>query len=481
MSAANRSGSRSLATGRPLTYSPLASIGTALSHPCAIIGDMEIILVFTTVAAILVAGVLAARQRGHRAGESMPDTLKAQVEQSVDTLVAQRDAQVKAAVDAAVAQTLRVANESFSQMVAVAGQSFDARLATGESRLESQGRAIDRSVGDMKSGFDRQMTAMNVALQSLSENAAGQHGQISKHLSTAIRQTAALTETTEQLKNVLSNPTARGQWGERMAEDILRVVGLKEGVSYVKQTTISSGGRPDYTFLMPKNEKLHMDVKFPLDAYARYVEANSDGERSEAAKEFKGALRAHVAALAKREGYMGSRDTLDCVLMFIPNDSVYAFIQEDDGCRALSAEALSKGVLICSPSTLLAVLVIVRKAMDTFALQRSSDQVLESLAVFQKEWGKFAAAIDTVKGRLDTLDNGVQQLLPGGTRRNVLERQLEAIERLRAMSESGSRQAQQLAAAAPETAAPAESNADLSGPEVQAASATTAEDDKVAA
>lgn len=442
---------------------------------------MEITLAITTVAAILVAAVLAVRQRGPRADESAPDMLRVQVEQSVDALVAQRDAQVRAAVDAAVAETLRVANESFSQMVAAAGQSFDARLTTGESRLESHGRAIDKSVGEMKSGFDRQMTEMNAALQSLTASAAGQHGQISEQLTTAIRQTSALSETTEQLKNVLSNPTARGHWGERMAEDILRVVGLKEGINYVKQTTIDSGGRPDYTFLMPKNEKLHMDVKFPLDAYARYVEADSDGDRREASKEFKGALRAHIVALAKREGYMGSRETLDCVLMFIPNDSVYAFIQEDDGCRALSAEALFKGVLICSPSTLLAVLVIIRKAMDTFALQQSSDQVLESLAEFQREWGKFAAAIDTVKGRLDTLTNGVQQLLPGGTRRNVLDRQLDAIERLRAMSESNSGQSQQITAADPQTAVPSESNLSPTDPEAHAAAASTAGDGKAAA
>lgn len=439
---------------------------------------MEITLVITAVAALLVVALLAVLQRGRRADEPTRDMLGAHVKESVDALVAQRDAQVKAAVDAAVAETLRVANESFSRMVAAADQSFDARLNTGESRLESQGRAIDKSVSEMKAGFDRQMTEMNSALQSLRTKTAGQHGQISEQLATAIRQTAVLTETTDQLKNVLSNPTARGQWGERMAEDILRIVGLKEGVSYVKQATISSGGRPDYTFFMPKNEKLHMDVKFPLDAYARYVEADSDGDRKQAAKEFKGALRAHVAALAKREGYMGSTDTLDCVLMFIPNDSVYAFIQEDDGCRALSAEALSKGVLICSPSTLLAVLVIVRKAMDTFALQRSSDQVLESLGEFQKEWGKFADAIDTVKSRLDTLANGVEQLLPGGTRRNVLDRQLNAIEVLRATSEVNSDQSQQ--AVDPQVVTPTRSDVGIAGPD-QASVDVSAGDDKVAA
>ena len=404
--------------------------------------------------------------------------LRAQVKESVDALVAQRDAQVKAAVDAAVAETLRAATESFSLMVTAASESFDARLHTGESRLESQGKAIDKSVGEMKAGFDQRMTEMNSALQSLSETAAGQHGQISQQLATAISQTAVLTETTDQLKNVLSNPTARGQWGERMAEDILRIVGLKEGVNYLKQATIGSGRRPDYTFFMPKNEKLHMDVKFPLDAYARYVEADSDGGRKKAAKEFKDALRSHVTALVKREGYMGSTDTLDCVLMFIPNDSVYAFIQEDDGCRALSAEALSKGVLICSPSTLLAVLVIVRKAMDTFALQRSTNQVLESLGEFQKEWGKFADTIDKVKKNLNTLTGSVELLVPGGRRRNVLDRHLNAIEGLRATSGIDSNPPPQ--AVDPQVVPPARSDAGLAGPD-RASAAMSAGDDEVAA
>ena len=68
----------------------------------------------------------------------------------------------------------------------------------------------------------------------------------------------------------------RGQWGERIAEDVLRLSGFLEGVNYLRQHTLTdSGGRPDYTFLMPNGLVMHMDVKFPLDNYLRFLDAES--------------------------------------------------------------------------------------------------------------------------------------------------------------------------------------------------------------
>ena len=83
--------------------------------------------------------------------------------------------------------------------------------------------------------------------------------------------------------------------------------------------------------------------------------------------------------------------------MFIPNDGLYASIHER--CRDETDKALEKGVLICSPSTLLAVLVIVRKAMDTFALERSAQEILGVLGAFETQWEKFTEAIATVSNQ----------------------------------------------------------------------------------
>ena len=52
-----------------------------------------------------------------------------------------------------------------------------------------------------------------------------------------------LTETTQSLREALSSTKARGQWGERMAEDVLRLAGFVEGVNYRKQHAIA-GGHP---------------------------------------------------------------------------------------------------------------------------------------------------------------------------------------------------------------------------------------------
>src|SRR3989442_690290 len=92
----------------------------------------------------------------------------------------------------------------------------------------------------------------------------------------AVTEMRKRAEPTRKLREALSSSKARGQGGERMAEDVLRLAGLLEGVNYRKQTTIDGAGRPDYTFLLPNGRVMHMDVKFPLDNYVRHLEAGSD-------------------------------------------------------------------------------------------------------------------------------------------------------------------------------------------------------------
>jgi DNA recombination protein RmuC len=77
---------------------------------------------------------------------------------------------------------------------------------------------------------------------------------------------AELTQTTQGLREALSSSKARGQWGERMAEDVLQLAGFVEGIQYRKQTAVAGGtGIPDFTFLLPRGVVLYMDVKFPLE------------------------------------------------------------------------------------------------------------------------------------------------------------------------------------------------------------------------
>jgi len=112
-------------------------------------------------------------------------------------------------------------------------------------------------------------------------------GQLDNQLRLALEQTTRLQETTNQLRQALSNTRARGQWGERMAEDILRLMGFVEGINYKKQVSSEGGqSRPDFTFFLPQGRKINMDVKFPLDNYLHYLEASNDREKKITNRDF---------------------------------------------------------------------------------------------------------------------------------------------------------------------------------------------------
>ena len=80
--------------------------------------------------------------------------------------------------------------------------------------------------------------------------------------------------------------------------------------------------------------------------------------------------------------------------------------------------------------SLFAVLAVIRQAVEQTQLARTSNEILECLAGFGQQWGKFAEALDKVVARFDTAQRGLEDLT--GPRRRQLERQLDRVEALRA-------------------------------------------------
>ena len=156
-------------------------------------------------------------------------------------------------------------------------------------------------------------------------------GQLSQQLSQQSEGLTDLLHTTQSLREVLASPKTRGRWGERMAEDVLRLADFIENVNYRKQRAAVGGhGIPDFTFFLPNDLVVHMDVKFPLDNYVRYVESESDLERKRYRDDFLRDVRGRVKELSTREYVDPAGGTVDFVLLFIPNEQLYTFIHETD-------------------------------------------------------------------------------------------------------------------------------------------------------
>ncbi|MBV8980926.1 MAG: DNA recombination protein RmuC [Acidimicrobiia bacterium] len=290
------------------------------------------------------------------------------------------------------------------------------------ARRENTPRVDRRDLAEMRSALDR----MDGLVRELELDREAKFGELAAQLRMASQQTAALTDTAGRLREALAGTKSRGQWGERMAEDVLRAAGLIEHVNYRKQTATAEGGIPDFTFLLPGDQVCHMDVKFPLDNYVRAIEAEGELDRQRFLKQFRRDVRQRVTELAERR-YEDGDSSLDVVLLFIPNEQLYGAIFEHD--PDLLEGALARKVVLCSPTTLFAVLAVIRQAAESFRLQQRSREIVALLGGFAKQWGAFTEKMDCVGRRLDALQKDFDAMV--GVRRRQLERQLDRVEDVR--------------------------------------------------
>lgn len=272
----------------------------------------------------------------------------------------------------------------------------------------------------------QQLDQMATLVTDLRNDGATLQGRLEAGLAEAARQTTRLSDTADALRRALASPATRGQWGERMAVDVLRAAGFVEGVNYRTQTGIDGGTIPDVTFLLPGDRLLHMDVKFPFDNYLRALEATTDAERDAFEARFVADVRQRVNEITTR-GYIDPQTTVDQVLLFIPNEAVFAALHDRD--PAIVDHAIARKVVICSPSTLFAVLAVIRQAVEQFRLERTGNEILACLVAFEKEWRRYGECVDALGRQMATATRTYETL--ASTRTNQLERTLKRVEVLR--------------------------------------------------
>ena len=314
------------------------------------------------------------------------------------------------------------------QMKELHGALLEGDRAQANAELDGKKALIDQELNATRDGITHQIQQVGDLVREFETDRERKFGALSSELSRQREGMDNLRESTQSLREALVSTKVRGQWGERMAEDVLRLAGFIEGVNYRRQRTLEgSGGRPDFTFLMPNDLVLHMDVKFPLDNFVRYVEAQSDVERRAARDTFVRDVRDRVKELTGR-GYLDAGDrTVDCLLLFIPNEQVYAFIQEQDG--AILEDALRHKIVLCSPLTLYAVLAVIRQSVDNFRLERTSNEILGLLGQFEQQWRRYVEQMDAVQRRFEGVHKEYDALM--GRRHRALERPLDRIAALR--------------------------------------------------
>jgi DNA recombination protein RmuC len=318
-------------------------------------------------------------------------------------------------------EALRQNSQDF---LTLARETLATQTQTGVSELANNKKLIDQTLESIKSDLQK----VEKAVATFDNKRDTSFTAINEQLKNTAEQTSKLQVTTGKLQEALASTKARGQWGERMAEDILRLAGFVENVNYVKQKVQEGvNTRPDYTFFLPRDMKVNMDVKFPRDNYDKFLNEEDETKKESYKQQFLKDTRQRIKEVKTRDYINPKENTVDYVLVFIPIEQIYCFINESD--NTLIDEAMKNKVILCSPLTLYAILAVVRQAMDNFNLSKNTSKIQDLLMEFYNQWNKFTEIMDSLGKKIEATQVEYRKL--STTRSDKLEKPLWQIDELR--------------------------------------------------
>jgi len=226
-------------------------------------------------------------------------------------------------------------------------------------------------------------------------------------------QAAQIGQDAVQLTNALKGESkSQGNWGEMVLERLLEDSGLEKGREYETQASFKDedGQRkqPDVIVRLPDQKDIVIDAKVSLKAYEAFYNSETNAQKEKALKEHVSSLRNHFAGLsAKNYEALDSINTLDFVFMFVPIESAYSLALQTD--QNLFQNAYDKGVVIVSPTTLMATLRTVANIWRYEKQNRYAQQIADEGGKLYDQFVLLVESLDDVGRKIEATQTSYDQ------------------------------------------------------------------------
>lgn len=246
--------------------------------------------------------------------------------------------------------------------------------------------------------------------------------------------TGELKGSTDQLRNLLSNNQLRGQFGEQVAENLLKMAGFVIGQDYTSnQTQDTVDTRPDFTILLPDKTKINIDAKFPYRSLVQYVESENDKDQQQKyLKQFQHDVKEKIRQVTSREYINPQEHTVDFVILFIPNEMIFSFIY--DRLNETWEDAMRKKVILAGPFSFTAILRMVKQAHTNFMYQANLQNIIGLIHRFDEEYRKYSEEVDKLGIRIDSVSKQYHSV--SDTRHRKLTTVVDKIKTQKAIQET---------------------------------------------
>lgn len=321
-------------------------------------------------------------------------------------------------------------NQQSSNEQQLRQKQFDQQLETIQEQFQNlASKILDQTTQKLKSENVESMShitqplkqnieQLQQAIDKTNHETAKSTASLSEQLKSMAEQTAKIDASATRLTNVMRGANkVQGNWGELTLMNLLDSQGLRLGVDYDVQQTLSddrgnvltneeSGKRmiPDVILHYPNNEDIIIDSKMTIDAYANYMNAEDEIVKKKYADDVVKSIRMQFTSLSKKDytSYIKApRRAIDFVIMYVPYEGALQLALLTD--PKLWHDAFEKKVFITSQQNLMAILKIIQIAWRQYAQTENQKRVYDLADEMLRRVGDFIKRFDKVGKDIETL------------------------------------------------------------------------------
>lgn len=328
-------------------------------------------------------------------------------------LAAERDAQSRLTSEfkALSADALSRNNTSFLEL---ARETFTVLQQQSAGDLEKRQQAIEAVVKPLKESL-QQVDAKIGAIENARQEAYGTLSEQLRSLNTA--QLLLQTEAS-RLSTALRSTTYAGSWGELQLRRVVEMADMLAYCNFSEQE--SSGGlRADLVVRLPGGQRIVVDAKTPLEAFRAAMQATDETTRLAHFAEHASKVRGHIDALGAKNYWEQFQPAPEFVVLFLPGDQFLGAALHADS--TLMDRALSRRVLLATPSTLIALLKAAAYGWRQESVSKNAEEISQlgrqlhdRIATFTENLEKIGRGLDSaVKGFNSAVGSFEGMLIPG--------------------------------------------------------------------
>ena len=263
--------------------------------------------------------------------------------------------------------------------------------------------------------FDKDLRLFREKVESYYGEESRQRFSLQENIKSLVEANRRISDEAVNLTRAIvgtNNNKFQGDWGETILEQILENSGLIEGEQWEHQVTLrdekgsaalneetNRSMKPDVIVHFPGKRDIIIDSKVSLKAYMEYLAAEDETVRAVRLKEHVASVRRHIDELAAKHYNKYNKNSLDYVMLFIPNEPSYFVAMEAD--NALWNYAYKKGIVLISPSNLISTLFVVnslwtreRQQRDVQRIVDTANAIYDKFVNFVDNFGKIETALE---------------------------------------------------------------------------------------